>query len=124
MTVNNLKYSIYVTFRLEGFHRWPAAAETFPEVAFLTDRHRHVFHFKCYAHVSHTDRDEEFILLSRKIQKSLRDSFTKSTANVLEFGSMSCEDIGDWLLDQFPNLYKVDVSEDGENGAVIERILQ
>ena len=114
-------YSVFVSFQIEGFHRWPMAAEVFPEVAFLADRHRHMFHFKCYAYVSHTDRDEEFILLKRKIQKELRDAFTKSTSNVLEFGSMSCEDIGEWLLESFPALYKVEVWEDGENGALIER---
>ena len=47
--------------------------------------------------------------------------FEKGFANVLEFGSMSCEAIGEWLLEHFPNLYKVEVFEDGENGAIIER---
>jgi hypothetical protein len=34
---------------------------------------------------------------------------------------MSCEDIGEWLLENNTNLYKVEVFEDGENGAIIER---
>jgi hypothetical protein len=34
---------------------------------------------------------------------------------------MSCEAIGEWLLGQFPELYKVEVWEDWENGAIIER---
>jgi hypothetical protein len=34
---------------------------------------------------------------------------------------MSCEDIGEWLLEFFPALYKVEVWEDNENGAIIER---
>jgi len=34
---------------------------------------------------------------------------------------MSCEDIGEWLLEQNDNLYRVEVSEDNENGAIIER---
>jgi hypothetical protein len=29
--------------------------------------------------------------------------------------------IGEWLLEQFDNLYKVEVWEDFENGAIIER---
>jgi hypothetical protein len=29
--------------------------------------------------------------------------------------------IGEWLLEQFPGLYKVEVFEDFENGAIIER---
>jgi hypothetical protein len=80
-----------------------------------------MFHFKCYASVTHTDRDEEFILFNRKIQKGLRIGFTSAETNVLEFGRMSCEDIGEWLLESFPALYKVEVWEDNENGAIIER---
>ena len=80
-----------------------------------------MFGFRCYANVTHTDRDEEFILLNRKIQKSLRTNFSKELTNVLEFGSMSCEMIGEWLLEEFPSLYKVEVWEDFENGAIIER---
>jgi hypothetical protein len=80
-----------------------------------------MFGFRCHAHVTHTDRDEEFILLNRKIQKVLRTNFSQTETNVLEFGSMSCEAIGEWLLEHFPSLYKVEVFEDWENGAVIER---
>lgn len=116
-----MKYSVVVTFQIEGFHCWPEAKDVFPEVAFLSERHRHMFQFKCYASVTHTDRDEEFILLNRKIQKALRIGFTSSETNVLEFGRMSCEDIGEWLLESFPALYKVEVWEDGENGCVVER---
>jgi hypothetical protein len=116
-----MKYSVVVTFNIEGFHNWPDAKEIFPQVAFLSDRHRHMFGFRCYANVTHTDRDEEFILLNRKIQKGLRIGFSGSETNVLEFGSMSCEMIGEWLLESFPTLYKVEVWEDWENGAIIER---
>jgi hypothetical protein len=34
---------------------------------------------------------------------------------------MSCEDIGEWILDNNTNLYKVEVWEDWENGCVVER---
>lgn len=117
----NMKYSIVVSFSIEGFHRWPDAKEVFPQVAFLSDRHRHMFGFRCYAKVTHTDRDEEFIMLNRKIQRGLRISFTGTETNVLEFDSMSCEMIGEWLLESFPELYKVEVWEDWENGAIIKR---
>ena len=116
-----MKYSVVVTFSMEGFHCWPAAKDIFPPVAFLSDRHRHMFGFRCYATVTHTDRDKEFILLNREIKRTLQLSFEKGFANVLEFGPMSCEAIGEWLLDQFPELYKVEVWEDWENGAIIER---
>ncbi len=116
-----MKYSVVVTFSVEGFHNWPAAKDIFPEVAFLSDRHRHMFGFRCYATVTHTDRDKEFILLNREIKRNLQLNFEKDVDNVLEFGPMSCEAIGEWLLDQFSELYKVEVWEDWENGAIIER---
>jgi hypothetical protein len=80
-----------------------------------------MFGFRCYAKVTHTDRDEEFIMLNRKIQKLLRIEFSREETNILEFDSMSCEMIGEWLLEQFDNLYKVEVWEDWESGAIIER---
>jgi len=116
-----MKYSVVVTFSVEGFHNWPAAKDIFPEVSFLSDRHRHMFGFRCYAEVTHTDRDKEFILLNREIKRNLQLNFERSVDNVLEFGPMSCEAIGEWLLDQFTELYKVEVWEDWENGAIIER---
>ena len=116
-----MKYSVVVTFSLEGFHNWPAAKDIFPEVAFLSDRHRHMFGFRCYAEVTHTDRDKEFILLNREIKCKLQSKFETDVPNVLEFGALSCEAIGEYLLNQFPELYKVEVWEDFENGAIIER---
>ena len=116
-----MKYSVVVTFSIEGFHCWPEAKEIFPEVAFLSDRHRHMFGFRCYARVTHTHRDKEFILLNREIKRNLQLNFEKDVDNVLEFGPMSCEAIGTWLLETFPELYKVEVWEDWENGAIIKR---
>ena len=115
-----MKYSVVVSFSIEGFHNWPEAKEEFPEVAFLSDRHRHQFGFRCYASVTHTDRDEEFILMQRKLKKQLRRTFG---GNILEFGRMSCEDIAEWILTHSSNgnLYKVEVWEDWENGAIIEK---
>ena len=114
-----MKYSVVVSFSLEGFHCWPEAKEVFPEVGFLSDRHRHMFGFRCYAKVTHTDRDEEFILMQRKLKKQLRVTFGGS---ILEFGRMSCEDIAEWILTHSSNenLYKVEVWEDWENGAIVE----
>ena len=112
-----MKYSVVVSFSMEGFHNWPEAKDVFPEVSFLSDRHRHQFGFRCYAAVSHTDRDEEFILMQRRLKKQLRTNFG---GNILEFGRMSCEDIGAWIMEQNSNLYKVEVWEDWENGAIVE----
>ena len=55
---------IWVTFRREGIHCYPAAA-TDPklntageyDVAFLASPHRHIFHFRVWIDVWHSDRD-------------------------------------------------------------------
>jgi hypothetical protein len=33
-----MKYSVVVSFSMEGFHCWPEAKDVFPEVAFLSDQ--------------------------------------------------------------------------------------
>lgn len=119
-----MKYSVFVTFAIEGFHCWPEAKDVFPEVGFLSERHRHMFHFKCYAYVTHTDRDEEFIRMKRRIEAQIKTEFGNLNSygfHGCEFGRMSCEDLGNWILTHNENLYRVEVSEDNENGAIIER---
>lgn len=113
-----MKYSVVVSFSLEGLHCWPSAKDIFPEVSFLSDMHRHIFGFKCYATVTHTDRDIEFIILKRKLINFLNNNYLEN--NVLKFDTLSCEAIGEILLKNFPELYKVEVWEDWENGAIIE----
>jgi len=63
---------IWVTFRKEGIHCYPAAA-TDPnlasgdayDVSFLPNPHRHIFHFRVWISVQHNDRDIEFIQFKR-----------------------------------------------------------
>ena len=54
---------VWVTFRKECYHRFPAAAvePRFADVAYLGSRHRHILHFKVGIEVFHDDRDIEFI---------------------------------------------------------------
>ncbi|MBM38205.1 MAG: hypothetical protein CMO97_03945, partial [Woeseia sp.] len=62
------KRMIWVTFRREGIHKYPAAL-TDPklntndeyDVSFLGYPHRHIFHFRVAIEVFHNDRDIEFI---------------------------------------------------------------
>ena len=101
---------IFVTTRFEGFHRWPSAPD---EVAFLRERHRHIFHVRAERVVSHDDRDVEFILFKREIECGIREANTDETLD------WSCERWASYLLERF-ELSKCEVSEDGENGAVVE----
>ena len=116
---------IWVTFKKEGMHRYPAAA-TNPllatgdeyDVSFLANPHRHIFHFQVWIDVFHSDRDIEFIQFKRWLENLYRD-------RTLELDFKSCEMIADDLYLQIAGRYPnravwIEVSEDGENGARIK----
>lgn len=116
---------IWVTFRKEGIHRYPAAA-TDPllatgdqyDVSFLGVPHRHIFHFRVWIDVFHNDRDIEFIQFKRWLENLYATS-------VLELNYKSCEMIADDLYIQIASRYPdrsvwIEVAEDGENGAFIK----
>ena len=122
--MSNLKSKIWVTFRREGIHKYPAAL-TDPklktgdeyDVSFLGYPHRHIFHFQVAIEVFHDDRDIEFI----QFKRWLENLYGKGT---LELDYKSCEMIGADLYQQINSKYPnrevtIDVSEDGENGATM-----
>ena len=128
-TVERIKHSaerkIWVTFRKEGIHKYPAAA-TDPslatgdeyDVSFLGVLHRHIFHFRVWIDVFHNDRDIEFIQFKRWLENLYRDG-------TLALDYKSCEMISDDLYDQIAAKYPgrsvwIEVAEDGENGALIK----
>lgn len=115
---------IWVTFRKEGIHKYPAAA-TDPalatgdryDVSFLGYPHRHIFHFTVAIEVFHNDRDLEFL----QVKRWLEDLYNQGT---LELDFNSCEMISDALYEQIATRYpgrdvEITVAEDGENGATI-----
>ena len=121
---------IWVTFRKEGIHRYPAAA-TDPmlctageyDVSFLASPHRHIFHFRVSIDVFHNDRDIEFIQFKRWLE-NLYSSNNNPNGAVLELDWKSCEMIADDLYIQIADRYPgravvIEVSEDGENGCSI-----
>jgi len=114
---------IWVTFRKEGIHRYPAAL-TDPrlatgdeyDVSFLGHPHRHMFHFKVYLEIFHDDRDVEFI----QFKRWLENLYNQGTL-ALDF--KSCEMMADDLHGQIASKYTdrkiwIEVSEDGENGCL------
>jgi hypothetical protein len=116
---------IWVTFRKEGIHRYPAAA-TDPnlctageyDVSFLANAHRHIFHFRVWIDVFHNDRDIEFIQFKRWLENLYRDG-------TIQLDFKSCEMISDDLYLQIAARYPdravwIEVAEDGENGALIK----
>lgn len=118
----NSKTTVIVKLQVEGIHCFPKAWELFPEVAFLSNPHRHMFHIKASKEVFHDDRDEEFLMLRRQILMYLHENYFDSIeTHMLQFDSMSCEMIARELLDYF-HCEWVEVWEDDENGARVEKI--
>jgi hypothetical protein len=107
---------VFCTLQIEGQHNWPGCP--FPEVAYLKDLHRHVFHIKAYKKVTHDDRDVEFIMLKHKIESYFYEEYFDSNIRMMDFENMSCEMIAKELITKF-DLLKCEVSEDGENGAIV-----
>ena len=126
--MSTYKKEVYSKIIVEGVHSWDTLPEALQknndlyEVSYLHNPHRHLFHIKCFCKVGHDDRDIEFILFGHKVKRMLLTRFESSSVpGSCSFGSMSCEMIGQIILDAFPEVYKVDVSEDDENGSIIER---
>ena len=131
LTVERIKEAadrmIWVTFRKEGIHKYPAAA-TDPalatgdeyDVSFLGYPHRHIFHFRVWIDVYHNDRDIEFIQFKRWLE-----NLYSGSGATLSLDYKSCEMISDDLYLQIADKYPgravwIEVAEDGENGALIK----
>jgi len=124
-TLKKTSSMIWVTFRKEGLHKYPAALDDpklatggADDVSFLGYIHRHIFHFKVAIEVFHDDRDIEFIQFKRWLESLYANG-------TLELDYKSCEMICDDLAQQINHKYpgrkiSLTVSEDGENGATID----
>ena len=112
---------IWITWQREGIHKYPAALTdpALDDVQFLGYPHRHIFHFRVWIDVFHNDRDLEFIQFKRWCE-----SLYSSDNSVLSLDHKSCEMMADDLYIQIADRYPgrvvhIEVSEDGENGALI-----
>lgn len=111
----SIRRFITVSNEFEALHYWSKAPK---EVEFLRDKHRHIFHVRTTVNVEHNDRDIEFILLKRDLNRAL-DDFKKLVAANPTF---SCEDVCEYIIEYIENNYKcsyikVSCFEDNENGA-------
>lgn len=114
---------IWVTFKKEGIHKYPAALTDpklatgdWDDVSYLGYPHRHIFNFKVGIDVFHDDRDIEFIQFKRWLER-LYDK------GALELDYRSCEMISDALAEKIGEKYpgrnvEIEISEDGENGSI------
>lgn len=107
-----------VITQFEAFHCWPEAPRT---VDFLRHPHRHIFHVTVWVEQTHMERDVEYVLFKRHLQNAI--SAMRETKAV---STWSCETwakgIGEVAQLAVPpgRRVKVEVLEDGENGALVE----
>lgn len=119
-----LSGSVFITFDFVGLHRWLNAPR---EVAYLSHMHRHLFKVRVEVDVEHHDREIEFHMLKRDMVGKLMGSYAAVTGTSdLLLHESSCEQVALGIMDQlrlaYPDrlYYRVEVSEDGENGSIIE----
>lgn len=112
-----MRKKIWITTQFIGFHRWENAP---PEVAFLSAPHRHIFKVKCEFSVSHSDRQLEFFLVQQAVNGII---YRDIIPGLVKNPGQSCEMLAELLMTALRQTYaclSVEVSEDGENGAVVE----
>lgn len=107
-----MKY-IQVKTQFEDLHCWPQAPN---KVSFLRNPHRHIFVVEVLISVVGVDRELEFFLFKDEVEMYIEQ---------MNLGiHKSCEMIGEYLLKEIESNYpdrsiSVSVSEDGENGSVV-----
>jgi hypothetical protein len=124
----NEKSHIYVQTQVEGIHYWKnAPKDKILNIKFLKNPHRHMFHIKVTLQVFDDDREFEFLLMKRWL--TLVGTTIFGEPFKLKPVAMSCEMIAREILkkvyhflvesDSSPRCVSCEVSEDGENGALV-----
>jgi hypothetical protein len=113
-----MKTNIIVNLTVEGLHCWKEAEIKLPEVAYLSNLHRHNFYITCKQEVQHHNRQKEFIMLKHEIFDHLLLTYFDEQFNCMNFDTMSCEMIAVELFEKFGLSY-CSVLEDGECGGEI-----
>lgn len=108
-----MKTTITIRLQVEGVHRWAKCPHE--DVKFLRDFHRHIFHVECEKQVFHDDRDVEFILFKRELEKCYSDE------GPMSLNYQSCEmiarELAKYIQTKYPNrALSISVAEDNENG--------
>ena len=115
---------VWTRVDLPGFHRWPDAPDG---RGYLRDRHRHLFRVTISVRVSSDDREVEFHDLADALTAwwSAKAKAHGDGVLCVEWGDKSCEAIAklivaDWQVAAGARWMRVEVSEDGQSGAIVE----
>jgi len=125
MTVQTIKFvpEIFIRTQFAHVHRWPNAPKHGSlanlVIGFLSEPHRHMFHVRISVSVSGLDREIEFLDFKQYV-----DNYIESQINA-GWHTASCEQmaasIAMYLVNNNIPVASVEVSEDGENGAIVKR---
>lgn len=113
---------ITVLNEFEGIHKYENAPD---EVSFLRNDHRHLFKIRSKIEVFHEDRELEFIMVKHLIQGRINLELDEHD-NIWYMNNLSCEQVALIVYNLLKQRYgsdryiSVEVSEDGENSAIIE----
>jgi hypothetical protein len=115
---------IYVNFQKAGFHRYPAAGTDSAlcsageyDVSYLANRHRHLFKFNVQIEIFHNDRELEFHQFLTYCESLFENTIEIDFKSV----EMLADDLYLQLISKYPGRnMKINVSEDGECGCLIE----
>jgi len=116
------KFAIINT-QFEGVHNWDSAPES---VSYLRNLHRHVFYVTVKIEQYNINRDIEFILFKKVIEKLIDELVPVIKLGEQEYKKIeSCEHLAQKLLIEIEKKYEgrgvsVQVFEDKENGAEVE----
>lgn len=119
--------TIVVRTQFEGIHCYPDAPK---DVEFLKHPHRHMFYVEAEIEVFHDDRELEFILVKRDLDKFLKGDLKSASCEMI------CRTVQQYLKRTYPlngaqvsitgsneRYVNVSVFEDDENGARISEVL-
>lgn len=122
--------TLVVSTKISATHHWKNAPV---KRAYLKVSHRHDFQVSIRVPVKDADRECEFHDLHDELDYVLTDMAKKSSADVpgrsdrrmvvYDFGEMSCEQIGEMILEKMPHVTSVAVWEDPFHGAETHRDL-
>lgn len=115
---NDIAYltAIRVQAQFRAQHRWKECP--IDEVAHLRNWHRHCFHVAIQVWVAHGDREKEFFVCQRQLREFLQGHWEGGQWD------KSCEMFAEDLLRHFAlglgwEVQMIEVSEDGENAALV-----
>lgn len=120
--MTSYKQSIIVKTQLEALHQWGNIPLEHPS-QYLKNSHRHLFQIELRFHVTHSDRDIEFIAFKQKVDHFIKNYFIRDPqSDLINLRNYSCEMLGNLLIQNYQpdGCYWVQVLEDGEMGSIVE----